>query len=80
MAKKVRIKLKAYDHRILDTACTKIVEIPAHSIYSFNYKLNDLSTYCTDETYNVIEIAYLFKIGNIYQNYLKKHLESALYL
>ena len=26
MAKKVRIRLKAYDHRILDTACTKIVE------------------------------------------------------
>ena len=26
MAKKVRIRLKAYEHRILDTACTKIVE------------------------------------------------------
>ena len=26
MAKKVRIRLKAYDHRILDTACTRIVE------------------------------------------------------
>ena len=23
---KVRIKLKAYDHRLLDTACAKIVE------------------------------------------------------
>ena len=26
MSKKVRIKLKAYDHRVLDNACTKIVE------------------------------------------------------
>ena len=26
MDKKVRIRLKAYDHRILDNACTKIVE------------------------------------------------------
>ena len=26
MKKKMRIKLKAYDHRVLDNACTKIVE------------------------------------------------------
>ena len=26
MSKKVRIRLKAYDHRVLDNACTKIVE------------------------------------------------------
>lgn len=26
MSKKVRIRLKAYDHRVLDTACTKIVD------------------------------------------------------
>ena len=26
MSNVVRIKLKAYDHRVLDTACTKIVE------------------------------------------------------
>ena len=26
MSKKVRIRLKAYDHRVLDSACTKIVE------------------------------------------------------
>ena len=26
MSNKIRIRLKAYDHRILDNACTKIVE------------------------------------------------------
>ena len=26
MSKKVRIRLKAYDHRVLDVACTKIID------------------------------------------------------
>ena len=26
MSKKLRVRLKAYDHRVLDNACTKIVE------------------------------------------------------
>ena len=26
MKKKLRVRLKAYDHRVLDSACTKIVE------------------------------------------------------